>query len=149
MKIAFATTDKININSDFANVEKFDIYEISKSGYYFFDTITIEKDQNKNGCSDEQFQNYLQDGRDNILKVNKGETDSEIATIINILNDCTIVYFTSIGGVPAAKLIKKGINPMTPEMEEENIISILDRLLITIKGNPAPWLRKALQANRC
>ena len=147
MKVAFATTDRVNINSDFGNADKFDIYEISKSGYQFLVTIKIDK-QPDNGYSCKQFQNNYQDNRDNVLKANKGETDNEIATIINVLNDCTIVYFTSIGGIPAAKLIKKGINPMTPELDEEGIISILDRLLITINGNPAPWLRKALQQNK-
>jgi nitrogen fixation protein NifX len=137
MKIAFATTDKININSDFGSAKKFDIYEISKSGYHFLDTICVEKQP-------ETIQRACKD-KENILKVNKGETDTEIATVIDALNDCTIVYTTSIGGVPAAKLIKKGITPMTPELDQEEIISILDRLLITIKGNPAPWLRKALQ----
>ncbi|MBF2064681.1 MAG: dinitrogenase iron-molybdenum cofactor biosynthesis protein [Calothrix sp. C42_A2020_038] len=144
MKVAFATTDRVNINSDFGNADKFDIYEISKSGYEFLDTIKIDKEKNECGC---EAQIHQQHTRENVLKANKGETDNEIATIINVLNDCTIVYFTSIGGIPAAKLIKKGINPMTPELDEEGIISILDRLLLTIKGNPAPWLRKALQQN--
>ncbi|BAZ18159.1 nitrogen fixation protein NifX homolog [Calothrix sp. NIES-4071] len=139
MKIAFATTDKININSDFGSAEKFDVYEISKSGYNFLDTICVEKQP--------ETTQYSYKNKDTILKVNKGENDSDIAAVINALNDCTIIYTTSIGAVPAAKLIKNGITPMTPELDKEEIIGILDRLLIAIKGNPAPWLRKVLQKN--
>lgn len=137
MKIAFATTDKVNINSDFGSAEKFDIYEISKSGYHFLDTICVEKQP--------EATQYGYKNKDNILRVNKGESDSDIATVIDALNDCTIVYTTLIGAVPAAKLIKNGITPMTPELDQEKITGILDRLLIAVKGNPAPWLRKVLQ----
>ncbi|GJD19540.1 nitrogen fixation protein NifX homolog [Rivularia sp. IAM M-261] len=137
MKIAFATTDKVNINSDFGSAEKFDIYEISKSGYHFVDTICVEKQP--------ETTQYGYKNKDNILRVNKGESDTDIATVINALNNCTIVYTTSIGAVPAAKLIKNGITPMTPELDQEKITGILDRLLIAVKGNPAPWLRKVLQ----
>ncbi len=35
--------------------------------------------------------------------------------------------------------------PVRPQSDKEEIISILNKLVQTLKGNPPPWLRKAIQ----
>ncbi len=50
---------------------------------------------------------------------------------LEALADCTIVYAT--------------VTPIKARSEEEKIVDILNRLVQTLKGNPPPWLRKALQ----
>jgi nitrogen fixation protein NifX len=51
----------------------------------------------------------------------------------------------AIGGSAAARLIKKGVTPVKAKSEEEEIADVLNKLVQTLKGNPPPWLRKALQ----
>lgn len=80
-------------------------------------------------------------------KPTNDESDDKIARRIAVVKDCAIVYVASIGGTAAAKVIKNGIMPVTPRMDEDNIQEILNRLVLTLKGNPAPWLRKAMEKN--
>ncbi|MBD0265880.1 MAG: dinitrogenase iron-molybdenum cofactor biosynthesis protein [Tolypothrix sp. Co-bin9] len=85
-------------------------------------------------------------GKGNGSKKDKdGDSEDKTAPKLEALADCTIVYVASIGGVPAAKLIKKGIMPVKAKAETEEIANILNKLVQTLKGNPPPWLRKALQ----
>ena len=50
-----------------------------------------------------------------------------------------------IGGPAAGRLINKKVTPMKSSSEEQTIAEVLDKLVQTLKGNPPPWLRKALQ----
>ncbi|MDF5724108.1 MAG: nitrogen fixation protein NifX [Rhizonema sp. PD37] len=121
MKIAFTTTDRVHINEHFGAAEKIDVYEVSEDGSEFLDTLSF----------DEELQ---QDGN-----------ESKLAAKLDALADCTIVYVVAIGGSAAARLIKKGVTPIKARSQEEKITDILQKLVKTLKGNPPPWLRKALQ----
>jgi nitrogen fixation protein NifX len=46
----------------------------------------------------------------------------------------------------AARLINKNITPIKAPEDNAEIKDVLDRLVVTLKGSPPPWLRKALQA---
>ncbi|MCU0548518.1 MAG: nitrogen fixation protein NifX [Leptolyngbya sp. Prado105] len=121
MKIAFTTSDQVHINAHFGSASKIDVYEISADGYEFVETLKFGGDLKEDGNED------------------------KLAPKVEALADCTIVYVASIGGSAAARLIKKRITPVKARSEEEEISDVLTRLVQTLKGNPPPWLRKALQ----
>jgi nitrogen fixation protein NifX len=121
MKIAFTTSDHIHINAHFGWAREIDVYEISDKGYEFLETLQFDGDLKEDGNED------------------------KITPKLDALVDCTIVYVTAIGGSAAARLIKKGVTPVKAKSEEEEINEVLTKLVKTLKGNPPPWLRKALQ----
>ncbi len=121
MKIAFTTSDRVHINSHFGSAKEIDVYEISDNGYQFLETLTFAGELKEDGNED------------------------KITPKLDALVDCTIVYVVAIGGSAAARLIKKGVTPVKAKSEEEEIAEVLTKLVKTLKGNPPPWLRKALQ----
>ncbi len=121
MKIAFTTSDRVHINAHFGSAKEIVVYEISDSGYEFLETLQFEGDLKQDGNED------------------------KVTPKLEALADCTIVYVTAIGGSAAARLIKKGVTPIKAQSEEDEIANILNKLVQTLKGNPPPWLRKALQ----
>lgn len=121
MKIAFTTEDQVHINSHFGWAKKIDVYEINSEGYKFLKTLTFEGDLKEDGNED------------------------KLVPKLEALQDCTIVYVSAIGGSAAARLIKHKITPIKARSEEEEISEVLTKLVETLKGNPPPWLRKALQ----
>lgn len=121
MKIAFTTTDRVHINEHFGAAEKIDVYEVSNDGSEFIETLSFDAELKQDG------------------------NESKLAAKLDALGDCTIVYVVAIGGSAAARLIKKGVTPIKARSPEEKITDILQKLVQTLKGNPPPWLRKALQ----
>ena len=121
MKIAFTTQDSLHINAHFGWAKTIDTYEVTPEGYEFVETLTFMGDLKEDGNED------------------------KLLPKIEALYDCTIVYVSAIGGSAAARLIKKNITPINARSEEEEISEILTKLVQTLKGNPPPWLRKALQ----
>ncbi|MEI1378211.1 nitrogen fixation protein NifX [Nostoc sp. UHCC 0926] len=121
MKIAFTTSDRIHINTHFGGSEEIDVYEISDEGYHFVETIKFH------------------------YEIKEENNESKLAPKIEALGDCTIIYVLAIGGSAAARLIKKGVTPVKARSEEDEISQVLTKLVKTLKGNPPPWLRKALQ----
>ncbi|MUG94273.1 dinitrogenase iron-molybdenum cofactor biosynthesis protein [Scytonema sp. UIC 10036] len=159
MKIAFMTTDRVNVNAHFGSAQEVDVYEVSETGYKFVETLLFEKPSKKaakmtetseGGCKHgkpdcKKGQDASQEAEGSSKKDKDGESDDKVARKLEVLTDCTIVYVASIGGTAAAKLIKNGMMPVKPRSDEENIAYILNRLVEALKGNPPPWLRKALQ----
>jgi len=121
MKIAFTTEDQIHINSHFGWAKKIDVYDVTTEGYQFLQTLTFEGDLKEDGNED------------------------KLLPKLEALKDCTIVYVAAIGGSAAARLIKNKITPVKAQSETEKIENVLVKLVVTLKGNPPPWLRKALQ----
>ncbi|OUL34622.1 nitrogen fixation protein NifX [Nostoc sp. T09] len=121
MKIAFTTSDRVHINAHFGWARQIDVYEVSDEGYSFVETLNFEGDLKEDGNED------------------------KITPKLEAIGDCTIVYVVAIGGSAAARLIKKGVTPIKARSEEEEIAGVLTKLVQTLKGNPPPWLRKALK----
>jgi nitrogen fixation protein NifX len=121
MKIAFTTSDRVHINAHFGWAKEIDVYEITDKGYEFLETLTFEGDLKQDGNED------------------------KVTPKLEALYDCTIVYVSAIGGTAAAKLIKKGVTPVKAKSDDDTIADVLNKLVETLKGNPPPWLRKALQ----
>lgn len=121
MKIAFTTSDNVHINAHFGWAKQIDVYEISDNGYEFLETLKFEGDLKQDGNED------------------------KVTPKLEALYDCTIVYVSAIGGTAAAKLIKNGVTPVKAKSDDDKIRDVLDKLVLTLKGSPPPWLRKALQ----
>ncbi|HIK53793.1 MAG TPA: nitrogen fixation protein NifX [Synechococcales cyanobacterium M55_K2018_004] len=121
MKIAFTTSDRVHIDSHFGWAKKIDVYDVTSEGYEFLETLYFDGDLKEDGNED------------------------KLLPKIEALHDCTIVYVSAIGGSAAARLIKKRITPVKARSEEDEIEAVLTKLVQTLKGNPPPWLRKALQ----
>lgn len=121
MKVAFATCDQVHINSHFGSAQKIDVYEVSKEGYNFSNTLEFDDNLKEDGNED------------------------KLVPKIEALSDCTLVYVSAIGGSAAARLIRQKITPVKAQSDEEEILAILDKLVKTLNGNPPPWLRKVIQ----
>ncbi|MBE9183095.1 nitrogen fixation protein NifX [Oculatella sp. LEGE 06141] len=121
MKIAFATNDLIHINAHFGWAKKLAVYDVTPDGYQFVETIEFSGDLKEDGNED------------------------KLVPKIEALADCTIVYVSAIGGSAAARLIRKKVTPIKAKTENDEIDEVLNKLVMTLNGNPPPWLRKALQ----
>lgn len=121
MKIAFATQDLIHINAHFGSAKQMAVYDVSPEGYQFLETIGFDGKLDEDGNED------------------------KLVPKIEALSDCTIVYVAAIGGSAAARLIRKKVTPVKSKTEDDEITEVLENLVTTLKGNPPPWLRKALQ----
>ncbi|HAZ44904.1 MAG TPA: nitrogen fixation protein NifX [Cyanobacteria bacterium UBA11371] len=121
MKIAFATQDLVHINAHFGSAKQMAVYEVSPEGYQFLETIGFDGKLDEDGNED------------------------KLVPKIEALSDCTIVYVAAIGGSAAARLIRKRVTPVKSKTEDDEITEVLENLVTTLKGNPPPWLRKALQ----
>ena len=60
-----------------------------------------------------------------------------------LLSGCAIVYTMQIGGPAAAKLVAQKIHPMKTNCEV-GLMETVKRLQEVLRGNPPPWLRKAM-----
>jgi nitrogen fixation protein NifX len=73
----------------------------------------------------------------------EGDEEDRITARAQALADCAIVYTLQIGGPAAAKLVAKRIHPMKTTTEVP-VAEIVGKLQEVLRGNPPPWLRKAL-----
>jgi len=131
MKVAFATTDGINVNEHFGRAGMFAVYELTRDLYKF---IGIRK---------------FADGRDTEVESTKGMGrmhDDKVEAKVSKLRDCKIVYLTEIGGPSASRLIRSGIMPIKVK-EVVSIEESLVKLSEVLKKSPPPWLKKAMNGN--
>lgn len=128
MKVAFATTDGINIDEHFGRAGSFAIYDLSRTGYRFAEMRKFA------------------DGVDQAVVGTREQGavhDEAVQDKVDRLVDCKIVFMTEIGGPSAARLVKKGIMPMKVK-EVTAIEDSIRQLHETIVKSPPPWLRKAM-----
>jgi nitrogen fixation protein NifX len=124
MKVAFASSDKVHINAHFGWAKQFELYEVSEEGYNFLHTVEFTGDLKEDGNED------------------------KLVPKMEAVADCSIVYVSSIGGSAASRLIQQKITPIKAKTEEDTIEGTLNELIAILKGNPPPWLRKAIQQSK-
>jgi len=128
MKVAFATTDGINVDEHFGRSGRFAVYDISLEGYSFIE------------------ERKFADGRDTVVEETRGnevEHDNIMQKKVESLTDCKIIFFTNIGAPSAARLVNKGLMPIKVK-EVVAIEQELQKLLETVKNSPPPWLKRAI-----
>lgn len=117
MKIAFTTTNGSMIDQHFGQCESFQIWEIGPDQASFIESVTTE--------------------------AHGSDEEDRIAARAKILSDCAIVYTMQIGGPAAAKLVALKIHPMKTNTEV-SLPETVEKLQEVLRGNPPPWLRKAM-----
>jgi nitrogen fixation protein NifX len=118
MKVAFATQDLKRVDSHFGWSPNIAVYEISAEDSNLVEVFVFEPTG--------------QDGN-----------DDKLAPKIEAIKDCAILYVTSIGGSGAARAVQAGLHPIKLP-QPEPIEDLIAKLQTVLKGNPPPWLRKAL-----
>lgn len=117
MKVAFTSSTGQMIDQHFGQCQTFQIWEIGPDAAEALTTVSA---------------------------VTTAEDEEDrIAARANALADCAIVYTMQIGGPAAAKLVAKKIHPMKTNTEVP-VAEIVGKLQEVLKGNPPPWLRKAM-----
>jgi nitrogen fixation protein NifX len=128
MKIAFATTNGVNVDEHFGRAGAFAIYDLTNEGYTF---VGMRK---------------FAEGRDREVEETKGmgrKHEDLVERKVARLADCKIVYLSDIGGPSASRLVRKGIMPIKVK-EVVSIEESLKKLMETIRTSPPPWLKKAV-----
>jgi len=133
MKVAFASSRGTTVDEHFGRAGAFAIYDIRPEGATFLELRRVADSD-----------------LDTDVVVTRGMGDlhdAAVAAKIDKLADAKIVYFTEIGGPSAAKLVRRGVMPLKAE-PSTSIESLVDQLVETMRTRPAPWMRKALAADK-
>jgi nitrogen fixation protein NifX len=117
MKVAFTSTDGETIDQHFGMARNFHVWEVGPEEARFVAEVAA-----------------LDGG---------GDEEDRIAARAGAIADCAIVCTLQIGGPAAAKLIARRIHPMKTGSEVP-VSEMVVRLQEVLKGNPPPWLRKAM-----
>ncbi len=117
MKVAFTSMTGEMIDQHFGMAETFCIWEVGPDESHFVETVRVGKSED--------------------------DEEDKIASRVAILTDCAIVYTMQIGGPAAAKVVSKKIHPMKTG-KETSIAETVEKLQEVLRGNPPPWLRKAM-----
>ena len=119
MKVAFATQDLKRVDAHFGWAKNISIYELDENGHSLIETIAFDGDLQEDGNED------------------------KLAPKIEAVKDCAILYVAAIGGSGAARVVANNIHPIKVT-QPENIEDLLNKLQAVLKGNPPPFLRKAM-----
>jgi nitrogen fixation protein NifX len=117
MKVAFTSSNGEMIDEHFGQSTGFRIWEIGPDDAQFLATVGVV--------------------------ATSGDEEDRIAARSDAIADCAIVYTMQIGGPAAAKLVARKIHPMKTTTEVP-VAEIVGKLQAVLRGNPPPWLRKAM-----
>ncbi|OQK15500.1 hypothetical protein AU255_14835 [Methyloprofundus sedimenti] len=118
IRVAIVSEDGVHIDSAFTICEQVYIYQVSALKQQLIqirvtDTPTAKKAIQKNHYRAE------------------------------LVQDCQVLYCSSIGGLAAAKVIKHGVHPLKVNSMAV-ITDILEQLQFVLLTSPPPWLAKAM-----
>lgn len=117
MKVAFTSTDGETIDQHFGMARNFHVWDVGPEEARFVAEVAA---------------------------VDSGDDEEDrIAARAGAICDCAIVCTVEIGGPAAAKLIARRIHPMKTG-SEVSVSGMVGKLQEVLKGNPPPWLRKAM-----
>jgi nitrogen fixation protein NifX len=119
MKIAFTTEDLKHVDAHFGWAKSIAVYELTDEECTPLEVLKFDGDLKEDGNED------------------------KITPKVEAIKDCAIIYVAAIGGSAAARVVQSGIHPIKVTQNEE-ISDLLAKLQTVLKGNPPPWLRKAL-----
>lgn len=117
MRVAFTSSDGRTIDEHFGTSREFHVWEIGPDAASPVGTVTVL------APSDEE--------------------DDRTAARASAIAGCAIVYTVAIGGPAAAKLVARRIHLMKTAAEVP-IAEVVAKLQEVLRGNPPPWLRKAM-----
>ena len=117
MKVAFTSSTGERIDQHFGQCQSFHVWEIGPETALPLTTVSAVS------TADDE--------------------EDRISARANALSGCAIVYTMQIGGPAAAKLVARKIHPMKTSTETP-VIEVIGKLQEVLRGNPPPWLRKAM-----
>ncbi|MFT8736726.1 MAG: nitrogen fixation protein NifX [Zymomonas mobilis] len=124
LRIAIATNDMKSLNAHFGGANRFAIWDVTSDDAHFVEALGFQSTSDQTGS-------------------HKMEGDDKITPKVQALSSCKLLFILAIGGPAAAKVVNAGIHPIKLPAEE-SISSIIKRVQAMMKGNPPPWLRKAM-----
>ena len=106
LKVAFASSNRKQVNQHFGSANMFLVYEITKDSSQLLENL--------------QFADEAQDGN-----------ESKLIAKLDALQSCQMVYCNAIGQSAVAQLMKRGIQPMRidEQLEISNLIKSLQKQL--------------------
>ncbi|MBD2440913.1 nitrogen fixation protein NifX [Nostoc sp. FACHB-110] len=119
MKVAFTTSDGTHINTHFGVAKEIDVYEVTKDGFEFVETLVFEGD------------------------LEEAAHEDKITPKMEAIIDCKILYVKAIGKPAGNKLIKQGMTIVRAQ-EYDTVPDILHMLVKSLNSDAPPMLRKAL-----
>ena len=119
MRIAFASSDGILVDTHFGHAESFFLWEVGRDTAEAVGKVVLEADSE--------------------------EREDRIIARAEALKGCTLVYTTQIGGPAAAKLVARHIQPVKSPPSTP-VADAIAKLQGVLQGNTPPWLRKAMGA---
>ncbi len=117
MKVAFTSTTGEMIDQHFGMSDSFKVWEIGPDEAHYVETVAVG--------------------------AHGDDEEDKIAARAEVLRECAIVYTMQIGGPAAAKLVARKIHPMKTNAAVP-VSEVVSKLQEVLRGNPPPWLRKAL-----
>lgn len=121
MKVAFTSKTGEMIDQHFGMADAFYVWEVGPDEASCVETVTVG--------------------------IHGDDEEDKIAARAKVLGECAIVYTMQIGGPAAAKLVARRIHPMKTGAEVA-IAEIVGKLQEVLRGNPPPWLRKAMHKDQ-
>ena len=117
MKIAFTSSTGETVDQHFGMASAFSVWEITGENASFVGNVESISAE--------------------------GDEEDRISARADAIAGCVIVYTMQIGGPAAAKLVARKIHPMKTNVAVP-VAEIVEKLQAVLRGNPPPWLRKAL-----
>ncbi|POZ49748.1 NifB/NifX family molybdenum-iron cluster-binding protein [Methylovulum psychrotolerans] len=118
VRIACASDDAIHVNGHFGACTWFMVYQVNRDEARLVDIRTADIPQG-----------LVVDDK-NVFRAEQ-------------IQDCKVVYVTSVGGPAAAKIVKLGIHPMKLA-EVVSLAEVIAELQQVMSATPPPWLAKAM-----
>jgi nitrogen fixation protein NifX len=119
MKVAFTSKTGEMIDQHFGMSDSFRVWEIGPDEAHYVETLVVGS--------------------------HGDDEEDKIGARADVLKECVIVYTMQIGGPAAAKLVSRKIQPMKTGTEVA-VAEIVGKLQEVLRGNPPPWLRKAIRS---
>jgi nitrogen fixation protein NifX len=137
MKVAFTSTDGKTIDLHFGQASEYWIWEVAPDRAELLGRVSpLLADGAARGVPGPNAQSAAAPDLDE-----EGRTRARADAV----SGCVIVYTQQIGGPAAAKLVARKIHPMKT-VREVPIAEVIAKLQQVLRGNPPPWLRKAMGA---
>jgi nitrogen fixation protein NifX len=125
MRIAVATQDRKRVDAHFASAKTFLFYDIGPDEHTFLEAVQFD-------CISDQSGVHADDGED------------RLSAKIAALDGSSLLFCRAIGGPAAARVVRARVHPIKLAADE-SIAEVIERVRAMLKGNPPPWLRKAMR----
>ena len=116
IRIAFASSDGISIDSHFGQAQSFYLWDVDAQSATALGVLRLASDAEKR--------------------------EDRILARVEALAECTLVYTVQIGGPAAAKLAARHIQPVKAQPGAD-VVEAIAKLQAVLRGRTPPWLRRA------